>query len=186
MADFFRISGFVICLTAILFAGGCNDVALIESAGQLVEGAAAGVIEVGGFVFELLSSKKVSIKDVQVSYEGDAAHIKGKVKRMPRWCCRNVTGHVDIAVFDADGYLVNAFSVRFRPYFVPKHGTKSSSFQAPLPAGTGKGSVIRIAYHGTTRLAEMAGGQEGWMDCGNNIALLHEATGNTQTLELSQ
>ena len=162
------IVGGVVCL------GGCGGIEPIEAVGQLGQAAVHEISHLGAFVFEFISSRKAIITGVELSGSPGRPYISGKVKRTAKWCCRKVVGHVDIAVFDGDDYLVKAFSVNYSPYFVPKHGTKSSSFATSLPEGMSEGFKVRIAYHDGKHLDDDSGGG---LDCGGNIALLAEGAG---------
>ncbi|MCK4958814.1 MAG: hypothetical protein KAT00_05430 [Planctomycetes bacterium] len=166
---------FTVFVGGVVCLGGCGGVEPIEAVGQLGQAAVHEVSHIGAFIFEFMSSRKAIITGVKLSGSPGRPQISGKVKRSVKWCCRKVVGHVDIAVFDADDYLVKAFSVNYSPYFVPKHGSKSSSFATPLPEGMSEGFKVRIAYHDGKHLDD---DMAGWLDCGNNIALLAEGAGD--------
>lgn len=172
---------FAVIFSGVVCLGGCGGVKPIEAVGQFGQAVVHEVSHIGAFIFEFMSSRKANITDVELSDSPAQPHISGKVKRSAKWCCQKVVGHVDIAVFDGDGYLVKAFSVNYSPYFVPKRGTKSSSFKTPLPEGMSEGFKVRIAYHDGKHLDDDSGG---WLDCGGNIALL--AADNAGAVEVSR
>ena len=143
-------------LTLSFFAG-CAEVETLELTNErvkIVEGA-------NGIIFELHNSDELFLVDVHSHYDNGEHVLLGRIKRGPQNCCEVVIGHIDIAFFDPDGYLIEAFSTYYKPRNIPKSGFKSSGFKARVSAEVPEGSTVRLAYHSENKYlnAKSAGGK---------------------------
>ena len=182
-SDIRRI-GMILLLVGLGLISGCFSVQPLELAGQITRESLVLVTDIGDLVFELLSSESLFIRDLTVNHDNQELVIKGRIKRGAKHCCDRVTGHIDVAVFSPDGYLINALSTWLSPRYIPKHGSKSSRFEARIFEEVPAGSSIRVAYHGTTELEKSAlGGVK--LDCGENVALLGSEKEKIETIRLA-
>ncbi len=163
-----------ICLSVIgflvlSFFGGCEEVQTLELTNErvkVVEGA-------NGLIYELHNSDELFLVDVHSHYDKGEHVLLGRLKRGPQNCCEVVIGHIDIAVFDPDGYLIEAFSTHYKPRNIPKTGFKSSGFKSRFSAEVPEGSTVRLAYHSENKYldAKSAGGK---LNCSESKALLFD------------
>ncbi|MHC4529770.1 MAG: hypothetical protein ACYS29_18010, partial [Planctomycetota bacterium] len=102
--------------------------------------------------------------------DGDSLVVYGKVKRGPDLCCDDARGHVDIAVLDSDGAVLETVSTYYRPRNIPKSRTRSSSFKTRLPIVPPQGATIHAAYHKSAEYAVFTEGQKTFQ-CLYNMAL---------------
>ena len=181
-SDVRRISRILLFIALSLIVG-CDSIQPLELAETITRESLVIVTGAGNLIFELFSNEHLRIRDLTASYDNEDLIINGKIKRSVRNCCDRVTGHIDIAVFDPDAYLIDAFSTPFSPAFIPKRGTKSSSFQARIGQEVPKGSSVKIAYHSTTAFMNSASNKVK-MDCGENTALLGKKAGSIKTIEI--
>jgi hypothetical protein len=120
--------------------------------------------------YDNFGSEDVFVTKLQSYEDGDSSVVYGKVKRGPDLCCEAVRGHVDIAVFDSDGSVLETASTFYRPRNIPKARTRSSSFKVELPISLPDGATIRGAYHDTAEHAVFTEGEKTF-ECLYNRAL---------------
>jgi hypothetical protein len=140
-----------------MFVCGCSQVQVAGLAGQTITQDDIGSDD--AYVTELKSYR-----------DGDSTVIYGKVKRGPDSCCDDVRGHVDIAVFDSEGILLETVSKFYSPRNIPKNRTRSSSFKVRLPTILSQGTTVRAAYHDSDEHAVFTKGQKTFQ-CLLNLAL---------------
>ena len=130
---------------------------------KVVEGA-------DGLIYELHNSDELFLVDVHSHYDEDKLALKGRIKRGPQNCCEVVTGHIDIAFFDPDGYLIEAFSTWYKPRNIPRTGFKSSGFKGWVAEQVPQGSTVKIAYHSENKYVS-AKSANGKLNCSENKML---------------
>ena len=114
--------------------------------------------EVGTSVIGLGPAK---IKDVSIT-DTETMEITGKVRKL---LSSNVRGHVDFAVFDANGTMLQKGSVSYFPSLTGGSSRREARFHANLPGSGGKADLLVVAYHGK------GGGSSEVYDCGDNMAV---------------
>ncbi|MCP4709659.1 MAG: hypothetical protein GY869_13615 [Planctomycetes bacterium] len=119
----------------------------------------------------------IFVDGVHAHQNGDETVINGQVKRSLRNCCDSARGHVDIAVFTPDGFVIDMFSALFTPRNIPKVRTRSSNFEVLRPYTLDTESTIRLAYHGTGGIAGHDVDRNGVFQCANNMALPENTDG---------
>jgi hypothetical protein len=170
---------------------GCDEA--VKLADDISRESFAVVTDAGDFLFELISSEDLHIKDVTANVENQRLVIKGeiarsvlvqgRIKRGLQNCCEVVTGHIDIAAFDSDGFLVESFSILFSPRAIPKGGTKSSSFEARISKKLPENSTIKVAYHDSNIYVD-SDATKAKRDCGENTALLSDTEQDIKPAEV--
>lgn len=120
--------------------------------------------------YDYSGSQDVFVTRLRSYQDGDSLVVYGKVKRGPDLCCDDARGHVDIAVLDSDGAVLETVSTFYRPRNIPKTRTRSSSFKARLPIVAPEGATIHAAYHKSAEYAVFTEGQKTFQ-CLYNMAL---------------
>ncbi len=107
---------------------------------QLVEGLVDQVVN-------LPKNAKAYVTKLIKNQQGEELVISGKVNRAYHYCCDKTKGHIDIAVFDAEGFVIDTISTLFSPRNIPKAKARTSKFKVALPLLLPEGSTIRAVYH---------------------------------------
>ncbi len=105
----------------------------------------------GGLYVEVISSSQVTLSNINVRQEGRELIISGEVSR--RNAAFSGKGHVDMAVISHGGTVVVQANTIYTPGILPKtpgaRKHRPSRFEVHLNCIPPRGSIIRVAYHGT-------------------------------------
>jgi hypothetical protein len=100
--------------------------------------------------------------------QGEELVISGKVNRAYHYCCDKTHGHIDIAILDAEGFVIDTISTLFSPRNIPKAKARTSKFKVALPLLLPEGSTIRAVYHEGTYHLDSG---EDTFQCDLNLAI---------------
>lgn len=112
----------------------------------------------------------IQVVDVAYHRDGGELVVSGKVRRSCNFCYDDVLGHIDIALVDSAGRVLETTSVHYTPRSIPKDGPRYSTFTARLDSTPPAGAMIRTAYHehiGSTP----SGSYTKAFDCEDNLAV---------------
>jgi hypothetical protein len=98
-------------------------------------------------VISLPENAKAYVTKLTKNQHGEELVISGKVNRAYHYCCDKTKGHIDIAVFDSEGLVIDTISTLFSPRNIPKAKARTSKFKVALPLLLPEGSTIRAVYH---------------------------------------
>jgi hypothetical protein len=98
-------------------------------------------------VINLPENAKAYVTKLTKNQQGEELLISGKVNRAYHYCCDKTHGHIDIAILDAEGFVIDAISTLFSPRNIPKAKARTSKFKVALPLLLPEGSTIRAVYH---------------------------------------
>lgn len=116
------------------------------------------------------ATEDVFISKAYTYEDGDELVILGHVKRSLQNCCDSARGHVDIALLNRDGTVIDSFSTLYSPSNIPKVRSRSSSFKVRRPYLPPDGVIIRMAYHNSLEGADSALYVGDVFDCKQNKA----------------
>ena len=105
----------------------------------------------GGLYVEVISSSRVTLSNINVRQEGRELIISGEVSR--RNTAFSGKGHVDMAVISHGGTVLVQANTIYTPEILPKtpgaRKHRPSRFEVHLNCIPPRGSILRVAYHGT-------------------------------------
>ena len=130
-------------------------------------GEVTDLLKTNTVLLERVSSISFDVSSVGVYQEGDSIDIRGIVKKRTR-VGPNLSGHVDLAIFDPDGNLLRQVSTSYSPLTVSYgtgQGSREGYFSVHLRMVPPQGAVIRVAHHSRSYSVRKT------FDCSENAAL---------------
>jgi len=142
----------------------------VVTIGILLSGCApkhVNLITQKGVSIETIHSAGAHISDVAVSEDGNELVITGKVSRLNR--AISGSGHVDVAILDSAGNVIDKGTVPYTPTTLPKtpgaRKHRGSRFEVRLHCALPARGKVQVSYH--ARLKPESGSP----DCGKDAAL---------------
>lgn len=149
------LTGLSLIFAVVIFSG-CT-------AGNYKSGEKASIL------FERVIEDNVLISDVHAYEDGDTLLIYGMAKRTADNCCDAARGHIDIALVDPDGVILDLISVQYSPRNIPKNRSRSSHFTARLPYTLPEDVHLRVGYHQNEDMAAASENHTEMLICKQHI-----------------
>ena len=116
----------------------------------------------GSYAIEEVNSKGISISKTKAYLDDGVFIVSGQLNR--KHVTKSYHGHVDIAVLDSDGNIIDKVSTRSALPFFGRSKRSKTSFKAEFSTVPPEGSIVRVTFHQVDRSST------GRFDCSANAA----------------
>lgn len=121
------------------------------------------LVKNGTYMTDGLHSGGIKVSKINVYEENKQLIVSGVLRRTNIF--HSYPGHVDIAILDKTGSVIDKISVENRMPFIGRSKRKYSSFTAKFDIIPPEGSTIQVKFH------EKSSSKVGHFDCGEYLAV---------------